>query len=94
MSAPYSFPFSPSRGTAVSTTRESVNVNIDTDLPYELRALEAALAEVNKVLEHEVTMLEKDAWASLENLTKKARRLFPSMSMPILSFLPFFPPLL
>jgi len=54
--------------------RRDTNVTIDTDLPYELRALEAALAEANKVLEHEVTNLEQDARSALDNLTKKVSR--------------------
>lgn len=55
-------------------------MNIDTELPYELRALEAALNEVNKVLEHEVYALEQDARSALDNLTKKVSSFSPLWS--------------
>lgn len=46
---------------------------VDSELPYELRALEAALFAAAKVLENETIALEAKALPSLASLTQKVR---------------------
>ena len=47
---------------------------VDAALPYELRALEAALSAAARLLEAETTALEARALPSLHFLTQKVRR--------------------
>ena len=46
---------------------------MDAALPYELRALEAALSAAARLLEHETSALEARSLPALNSLTQKVR---------------------
>jgi hypothetical protein len=46
---------------------------VDAALPYELRALEAALSAAARLLEHETSALEARSLPALNSLTQKVR---------------------
>ena len=46
---------------------------MDAALPYELRALEAALSAAARLLDHETSSLEARSLPALNSLTQKAR---------------------
>jgi len=62
----------------INTTVHTLHSNVppsavDAELPYELRALEAALSVAARLLEHETSSLEARSLPALNSLTQKVR---------------------
>ena len=57
----------------VRTCRETHGSHVDLALPYELRALEAALISGTRIMETDTTELENQALPSLKRLIERVR---------------------
>ena len=54
--------------------RDSAHAHVDNDLPFELKALEAALSHAVLVMEEDAVRLDKQITPMLEKLSMKVNR--------------------